>query len=232
MLTADIQHNKKGEVKMRKVAFIILTLTIFLAACADPAADKPKAETKDPTAKSTEKTGKTKSEPKGTALKISPENSKIEFTGSKVTRKHEGGFKQFSGVIDMVNEKPEESSVSVEIDMKSVFADPDKLAKHLRTADFFDVEKFPKSTFSSTGIVADEKKGDGNYIVTGDFELRGVKKSISFPAKIVLDKSDLIVDAEFSINRKDFEIKYAGMADDLIRDNVVIRLKFKSPIKK
>ncbi len=217
---------------MRKVAFIILSLTIFLAACADPAADKPKAETKDPTTKSTEETDPKKTEPKGTALKISPENSTIEFIGSKVTGKHEGGFKQFSGTIDMVNEKPEESSVSVEIDMKSVFADSEKLANHLKSGDFFDVEKFPKSTFTSTKIAADSAKGDRNYTVTGDMEIRGVKKSITFPAKITFDKSDIAVDAEFSINRKDFEIKYAGMADDLIRDNVVIRLNLKSQIKK
>ena len=217
---------------MRKVAFIILSLTIFLAACADPAADKPKAETKDPTTKSTEETDPKKTEPKGTALKISPENSTIEFIGSKVTGKHEGGFKQFSGTIDMVNEKPEESSVSVEIDMKSVFSDDEKLTKHLQTGDFFDSEKHPKSTFTSTKIAADSKKGEGNYTVTGDLEIRGIKKSITFPAKITADKSDLVVDAEFAINRKDFEIKYAGMADDLIRDDVVIRLKLKSPIKK
>ena len=217
---------------MKKIAFLILSLSILLSACADPAANKPKAETKEPTSKSGSETTPKKPEPKGTELKVTPENSKVEFTGSKVTAKHSGGFKKFSGAIDMVNGKPEESSVSVEIDMKSVFADSEKLANHLKSGDFFDVEKFPKSTFTSTKIAADSAKGDRNYTVTGDMEIRGVKKSITFPAKITFDKSDIAVDAEFSINRKDFEIKYAGMADDLIRDNVVIRLNLKSQIKK
>ena len=160
------------------------------------------------------------------------ENSKVLFTGSKVTGRHEGGFNRFTGAIDLVNEKAEESSVRVDIETASVFTDEDGLTKHLQTGDFFEVEKFPKASFVSTKIVPDAAKGASNFTVTGDLELRGVKKSVTFPATIVVSPSDVSVDSEFAINRKDFGIVYAGKADDLIRDDVVIKLDLTSPRKK
>ncbi len=220
---------------MKTIAIGVLSLTLFLTACEDPAANKPKATTTNSTTNA--QTANTnaaapKVETKGTALPLTPVNSKVEFTGSKVTGKHEGGFKAFTGTIDLVNAKPEESSVTVDIDTTSVFADDEKLAGHLKSADFFDVEKYPKAKFTSTKIVADAAKGAGNYTVTGDFDLHGQKKSITFPAKITVNDADVAVESEFSINRKDFGIVYAGKADDLIRDDVVIRLNLKSPRKK
>jgi len=228
---------------MSKIGIGILSLSIFLAACEDPSANKPKAQTTVPstntitnsaasspvttTANATTSTMATK----GTALPISPENSKVEFIGSKVTGKHDGGFKTFKGTIDLVNNKPEESRVSVDIDTNSIFSDDDKLTGHLKSADFFEVEKYPKATFVSTKIVPDSAKGAGNYTVTGDFDLHGQKKSITFPAKITMSDAEVAVDTEFSINRKDFGIVYAGKTDDLIRDDVVIRLNLKSPRK-
>lgn len=222
---------------MNKLAIGILSLSVFLAACEDPAANKPKAQTA--AASSTSSANATTAnapaapmETKGTALPISPDASKVEFTGSKVTGKHDGGFKAFTGTIDLVNNKPEESRVSVDIDTNSIFSDDEKLTGHLKSADFFEVEKYPKATFVSTKIVPDAAKGAGNYTVTGDFNLHGTTKSITFPAKIVVSDAEVAVDSEFSINRKDFNIVYAGKTDDLIRDDVVIRLNLKSPRKK
>ena len=212
---------------MTKLSIAILSLAIFLTACEDPAANKTKAITSN-----TNSNAPTTRQTKGENIPISPETSKVEFTGSKVTGKHDGGFKEFSGAIDLVNNKPEESQVAVDIVMKSVFTDTDGLTTHLQTADFFDVGKYPKASFVSTKIVADTAKGADNYTVTGDLELRGQKKSITFPAKITVNPSEVTVEAEFSVNRKDFGIAYAGKADDLIRDEVVIKLNLKSPRKK
>jgi polyisoprenoid-binding protein YceI len=226
---------------MKKLGIGILSLAVFLAACEDPAANKPKAQTtatnttatnSNTNSATTASTTPTKLDVKGTALPISAENSKVEFTGSKVTGKHDGGFKTFSGTIDLVNNKAEESKVAVDIDVTSIFTDDEKLTGHLKTADFFDVEKFPKASFVSTKIVPDAAKGAGFYTVTGDFDLHGQKKSITFPAKIEVKDDKVEVDAEFSINRKDFGIVYAGKTDDLIRDDVVIKLDLESPRKK
>lgn len=223
---------------MNKIAVGILSLSLFTAAsCEDPAANKTKATTTNsataPAANSqSATTPAAKPATKGEALALTPENSKVEFTGSKVTGKHDGGFKAFTGTIDLVNAKPEESAVLVDIDTNSVYTDADGLTTHLKSPDFFDVEKFPKAKFTSTKIVADAAKGAGNYTVTGDFNLHGQTKSITFPAKISVTDAEVSVDSEFAINRKDFGIVYAGKADDLIRDDVVIRLNLKSSRKK
>src|SRR5688572_32334963 len=211
---------------MKYLATAIIGLSLFAAACEDPAANKVKATVNEPgTGKpaalaSNANTSAIPAATKGEALALTPENSTVEFTGSKVTGKHDGGFKQFSGTIDLVNNKPTDSGVNVEIDTTSVFTDDEKLTGHLKSKDFFDVENFPKASFRSTRIEPDTAKGADAYSVTGDFTLHGVTKSISFPATIKVAEAGVDVDSEFSVNRKDFGIVYAGKADDLIRDDV------------
>lgn len=222
---------------MKKLAIALLSCTVFLAACEDPAANKPKATTTNSTTNAatnapanatTANATAPKMETKGTAYKIASETSKVEWVGSKVTGKHDGGFKTFTGTVDLVNKKPEESRVFVDIDATSIYSDDEKLTGHLKSKDFFEVETYPKASFTSTKIVADAAKGAGNYTVTGDFNLHGQTKSITFPAKITVGDVEVAVESEFSINRKDFGIVYAGKTDDLIRDDVVIRLNLKA----
>lgn len=207
-----------------------LALSVCLSACPDPAANKPKAKvgeattaptsTETPTPDTPETS--TSDAPETVTLTISPD-SKIEFVGSKVTGKHEGGFKEFSGTIELVANDPTKSKVSIEIDTKSVYSDADGLTQHLMTEDFFHVEKFPKATFVSTEIKTGGESG-ATHTVTGNLELRGETKSITFPATINVEGDTVTAKSEFSINRKDFKIEYAGMPDDLIRDDVLIKL--------
>ena len=58
--------------------------------------------------------------------------------------------------------------------------------------------------------------------------MRGMKKTITFPATITIGDPNVNVEADFSVNRKDFGMAYAGKADDLIRDDVVIKLSIKA----
>ena len=215
---------------MKTIGLAILFFSIFLAACEDPAANKTRALTSDATT-STVNSTRAGSTAKGESLPVTPENSKVLFIGSKVTGKHDGGFNEFTGAIDLVNGKPEESGVRVDIETASVFTDDDGLTKHLQSGDFFEIGRFPKASFTSTKIVADAAKGENNYTVTGDLELRGVKKSVTFPSTITVTPASVSVNSEFSINRKDFGIVYAGKADDLIRDDVVIKLDLTAPRK-
>lgn len=159
-----------------------------------------------------------------TSIKITPQNSSIEFTGAKVSATHEGSFKEFSGEILLADGGAEASSVSITIPVRSLSIEPAKLAGHLLTPDFFDPEKFPNATFQSTKIEKDSS-GGGTHKVTGNLDLHGQKKSISFPAKIEIQDKHVKVDAEFGINRKDFGIVYPGAPDDLIKDDVLIELK-------
>jgi len=65
-------------------------------------------------------------------------------------------------------------------------------------------------------------------VAAGNLDLHGVKKSVSFPAEIQASPKALSVKAEFAINRRDFNINYPGMPNDLIRDQVVLKLDIKA----
>src|SRR6266536_3299459 len=200
--------------------FLITALGLLIAVlafgCANPAANKPQA--------SVGKAAPDAGSPAGAeTLIIAPENSKVEFVAAKVTRSHNGHFEQFTGSIDLAGSSADQSRVTIDIETGSVVTDEDQLTGHLKTPDFFDVAKFPKATFVSTRIEPNNA-GGATHTVTGNFELHGIKKSVSFPATIQVTSDSVSVNAEFSINRKDFGLLYPGKADDLIRDGVVIKL--------
>jgi polyisoprenoid-binding protein YceI len=200
----------------RIAALAVFIVGLFLmVACSNPADDKSKAVTGEKAAVASPAVA-------GEKYKITPENSKIEFIGSKVTGSHNGSFQKFSGTIDYAG-APEKSRVEITIETESVNVDDAGLTKHLKTPDFFDVAKFPKASFVSTEIKAGGEKG-ASHTITGNFELHGVTKSITFPATITVSPAGVNVDSTFSINRKDFGINYAGAADNLIRDEVVLKL--------
>lgn len=199
------------------VILTILGTLLLVSSCANPASDKPKAVTSDAAPV-------TAASPAASVEKylIKPDTSKIEFDASKVTGSHHGSFEKFSGVIDYAGQ-PEKSRVKITIETSSVKADDPGLTKHLQTPDFFDVAKFPEATFESTEIKPGGDKG-ASHTVTGNLQLHGVTKSITFPATIVAKPGEITVESTFSINRKDFGINYAGAADNLIRDEVVLKL--------
>lgn len=188
-------------------------LALTLASCENPADKTSDAAVKDAVEKTTDSAA-------GTKYVFTPD-SKIEFTGSKVTGKHDGGFKTFTGHFTVKDGKPVGNDHKVVIDMASTWSDAEKLTEHLKAPDFFDVANHPQTTFDVTAITPGE---NGAYTVAGNFTLRGVTKNISFPATVTESTDQVTIKAEFDIKRKDFGIEYAGKADDLIRDEVVIRL--------
>jgi polyisoprenoid-binding protein YceI len=200
--------------RVTRTLTIVLPLLI-VAACNDPASDQPKAVTNSaaPVAAAPAT---------GTTYVINPDNSKIEFVGSKVTGSHNGSFGKFSGTIDYLGQ-PEKSRVNISIDTASLSADDPKLTEHLKTADFFDVAKYPQASLVSTEIKAGGENG-ASHTITGNLNLHGATKSITFPATIAVSPEAITVNSSFSINRKDFGINYAGASDNLIRDDVVLKL--------
>jgi len=154
-------------------------------------------------------------------LIVAPAGSKVSFVGSKLIGKHDGGFAKFDGSIELSGGMPEEGQVRINIDTASIFTDTEKLTGHLKSADFFDVEKFPKASFVSKNIRPSKEEGS-THIVTGELELHGVRKTIFFPATIRITAGEVVATSHFSINRKDFGLNYPGMPDNLIKDDVVI----------
>jgi polyisoprenoid-binding protein YceI len=203
------------------IGVTILSGMMFLAACSDPAADQTKAVTGEAA-----QVASPAAQGQGQKYQITPQNSKINFVGSKVTGSHNGSFENFSGEVDYAG-APENSRVSIKITTDSITTDDANLTKHLKTADFFDVAKYPDSTFVSTTIKPGGEKG-ATHTITGNLTMHGVTKSITFPATIAVTPDTATVDSNFSINRKDFGINYAGAADNLIRDEVVLTLHIRA----
>ncbi len=154
-------------------------------------------------------------------LPISQDSGAVRFVGAKVSATHEGEFKTWSGKIYLVDADPEKSKVEVAIDIKSLSIEPERLKGHLLSPDFFAAEEFPQAKFSSSTI---RREGE-RFSVTGNLELHGVKKAITFPATISIAADQVTVRAEFGINRKDFGIVYPGKPDDLIKDDVLLDLE-------
>ena len=161
-------------------------------------------------------------------LQVDTAGSRVGFTGRKITGSHDGSFTRFTGTVDLVDGRPERGAVSIDVEVASLGIDPERLRGHLLSADFFDAARFPRATFVSSAIVAGAA-APATHTVTGNLTLHGVAKSISFPATIRVNASSVEATADFSINRRDFGVVYPGMPDDLIQDDVTLRLSLRAP---
>ena len=201
---------------MKLLSIVSVLPLLFVLGCSNPADDVPAAavggQTNAPAA--------TPSREDGQSFAFGPETSKIEFVGSKVTGRHNGGFQKFAGELKVVNGHIANEGNKVVVDTTSVVSDNNRLTGHLKSPDFFDVAKYPTATFETTSV---QQQGS-NYNVSGSLTLHGVTKQISFPAMINISQDGVNLSAVFHINRFDFDIKYAGKADDLIRKEVVLKL--------
>lgn len=203
---------------MKSVAKLSFALPLIaLIGCSNPA-DKVAPASVSSATNATAETAS--SAPAEQPFSFGPANSKIEFVGSKVTGSHRGGFRNFVGEFKVANGKIADAGNKIVIDAASIWADNDRLTGHLKTPDFFNAAQFPTATFLSTGI---EDHGT-NSTVKGNLTMHGVTKQISFPAKLEVSDSVVKVNAQFFINRFDFNIKYPGKANDLIRKEVVLKL--------
>lgn len=124
-----------------------------------------------------------------------------------------GFFRDFTGEVNFDAADVTKSSVSFTAKTTSIDTGVAGRDRHLRTADFFDVEKFPEMTFKSTKV---EKKGKG-WIVTGDLTLRGVTKSVAIPFQIAgwLPPGErngwkMGISGETTINRRDFGVNWGN----------------------
>ena len=202
--------------------------SVAVTGCDDPAKGKAKATTGEAVSTTSQSAVANGAAPQGTVKYVFDQtSSKVEFVGSKVTGKHDGGFGTFKGTVDVVDGAPEKSKVDVQIETDSITTDTEKLTGHLKSPDFFDTAKNPTATFVSTEIKKGGEKG-ATHTVTGNLTIKGISKSVTFPATIKVAGDSASLDAEFSINRRDFSLNYPGKPNDLIRDDVLIKLSIKA----
>ncbi len=140
-------------------------------------------------------------------MKIDPKNSSLLWKGYKVTGSHEGAVSLKGGELTFDGGKL--VGGNFEIDMNSMTctdlpadAAP-KLLGHLKTDDFFGVEKNPTASFVITNS---EPKGSGRYAVTGDLTIKGVKQEVKFDAQADSKSAT----AKFKVDRTKFGIRYGS----------------------
>jgi polyisoprenoid-binding protein YceI len=140
-----------------------------------------------------------------------------------------GRFNDVSGNIIFDATAPAKCSVKVDIKAASVDTANLKRDQHLRTADFFDVTKFPDISFESKKVV---KRG-GGYEVTGMLSIKGVSKEVTFPFTLtgpitdIMGKPRLGAEAALTINRQDYGITWNKTLDNgglLVGNDVKIEL--------
>jgi len=141
------------------------------------------------------------------AVKVNTASSSIAWYAEKVTGKHNGTVALASGALNVNGNKLVGGNFT--IDLKTIKAlditDPgynQKFITHITSGDFFEVEKFPTASFVITKIA-------GNQI-TGNLTIKGITKSISFPAEIAVKGGKVSAKASITIDRTDYNIQYGS----------------------
>src|SRR5690349_1946820 len=164
------------------------------------------------------------------SFSIDLSHSNVGFTVKHmVFTKTHGSFQKFEGEIVFDPENPAASSVDVTIDAASIQTKDEKRDAHLRSADFFDVEKFPTLRFVSKMV---EKDGD-DYRVTGDLTIHGVTREVVLAAEYSGSGKDpwgglrAGFAAKTTISRKDFGLTWNAVLETgglLVGDKIEIHL--------
>ncbi len=205
---------------IRRSFLTFAAATLALSACAN-VGDAPEAETTPVERVETPE----ESTFTGTALPLNPSNSTIEWTAAKITRTHEGGFGAFSGSLYLDGEMV--SGVELIIDATSIFTDTDRLTGHLKSEDFFEVAVYPEARFVATSYepIADGTDATGaTHTATGTLTIRDQSNQIVFPVTIEVTAETVSATADFIIDRQLWDLSFPGQPDDLIQDEVRIKL--------
>jgi polyisoprenoid-binding protein YceI len=168
---------------------------------------------------------------------IDQNHSQVGFSIRHFFSKVPGNFGKFQGAIVYDPQKPEVSSVKVEIDASSINTQNEKRDNHLRSEDFFDVAKFPTLTFVSTKVAA---SGDNKLKVDGNLTMHGVTKPVTLfvtflgagPTMNGEQRSGF--EAITTLNRKDFGILWNKTLDQggtMLGDDVDIHLGVEGVIR-
>jgi polyisoprenoid-binding protein YceI len=167
-------------------------------------------------------------------FKIDPSHSSANFTVRHMLVSNVNGrFAKMSGGLYYDEKAPEKSWVKAVIDATSVNTDRPDRDNHLRSADFFEVEKHPQITFESQRV---EKRGDG-FVAFGTLTMKGVAKEIELPFEFLgkvkdpRGKTRVGFEATTVLNRKDYGINWSRMMDTggaVVSDNVKINLQIEA----
>jgi polyisoprenoid-binding protein YceI len=173
----------------------------------------------------------------GNEYEIVKEQSTVNWHGTKVTGEHRGEVKLESGQLTFDNNQL--TGGKVVMDMTTItnadLTDEEqkqKLEGHLKSEDFFGVEKHPTATFEITGVspIENAAAGSPNYNIQGNLTIKENTNSVSFPATIAKNNGVVNAKADMTIDRSKYDVRYGSetffgsLGDKAISDDFTITL--------
>lgn len=168
-----------------------------------------------------------------TTYKVNTNSTQINWKGYKPAGKHYGTIGLKSGFFIVINDKIVEGDFVIDMnsivntDLDSSSKGNAKLVNHLKSEDFFDVEKYPTASFKITSTENKENK----ILIRGDLTIKNKTNPIEFIASVKIDENQLIFNSEiFKIDRSRWDIKYKSnsffnnLADKFIYDEMEISI--------
>ncbi len=163
--------------------------------------------------------------------KFDPSGSTIGFSVHQFLGTTHGKFAKFNGRINVDREHPENSSVTAQIDVRSIDTRIKKRDDHLRSAEFFNVDKFPQITFKSRSV---KQTGPQSGDILGDLTMHGVTKPVTLHVKLLTPLNEtsqtrwgVTVDP---ITRRDFNLVFAPATETVsgISQTVAINIEIEA----
>lgn len=168
---------------------------------------------------------------------VDASGSTFKWHATKVTGQHDGTVKFSKGTI-LTNGTALKGG-EIMVDMTSIDNSDmtgeyhDKLVGHLKSEDFFSVEKFNTATIKVKSATALKPSGKdaNNYTIVADLTIKGITNEVTFPALVVVKANEVIVNADFSINRAKYDIRYGsksffeGLGDKAISDDFDVKVR-------
>ncbi|UAM97758.1 YceI family protein [Polaribacter litorisediminis] len=153
------------------------------------------------------------------ASKINNE-SEITFTIKNFGFNVDGNFNEFKVLSNFNFAALKESFLNVEIDVKSIFTGIESRDQHLLETAYFNAKTYPKIIFNATEI---EKIANFKYLVKGFITIKGIKKRLETPIEIIESGENIIVKANFELDRKDFDV---GGNSLVLANKVKVKMRY------
>jgi len=155
------------------------------------------------------------------------EASTIEWQGFKPTGTHKGTINIETGALSMSGSTIESGTFLIDMSSIKDSESNAKLEGHLKSPDFFDVEKYPSAAFEITGLEAK----DGKSMLSGNLTLKDAKNNVTFPVTVSENGDTVTLSSEvFTIDRSKWNVQYGSksffdnLGDKFINDDIELKI--------